>query len=151
MLTADFKYLFDIFQSIGDEIWTVWGFHTTVFLAVAGYLISRRNNLDFHLKVIATIGYAMFTALIIGVLRHLYGEQAMAVKDITAIANKASDFHAHGYIYNEMTGVGSGEKLFWSIVICLSFSALMLVLIWTDGLESLRRFTGRRKETDEGG
>ena len=79
----NFENMLPIAHSIVERVWIIWGFHTTVVVAVFGWLITQRTK-DFprYLKRFSTIGYSIFFLVVIITFVKTYLDIQYVVNDL---------------------------------------------------------------------
>ena len=132
----DFENLLPIAHSIVERVWILWGFHTTVVVAVLGWLITKRNEtFDRYLKILSTIGYSIFYVVVMTTFIKTYLDIQYIVNDLL-LAKGTRSFVANGYIEKLLTFNFWGRILL-PFSVCSIFLIFILVLIWNDKIWNL--------------
>lgn len=135
----DFKDLVNLSHALSGDIFLIWGVHTTVVIALIGWLLTKRKSFTFIHKLLATIGYSIVVLIVIGALHNVYDQLSMLSIDITnAVTDKMLPFAKDGYQFNMINKEGKMNytnlcaSLWRSIPIAVFFYIFMLFLIWND-------------------
>ena len=128
------KELLPLVFQMGGRIWLIWGFHTTVAVAVIGWLITKRSaTFDCTLKLVSTIGYAIFFITVCWAFKKAYKDLSLIIKDLEEfISAEKPRISNEGYIKKELLEMNYCRSLIRPIVVCSLFFGFILFLIWCD-------------------
>ena len=137
----DFKDLIAFRHTLSGDIYLIWGVHTTVIIALVGWLLNKQKNFQTAHKVLATLGYSLVAIIVVVALIHVYNQLQMLSVDIACVvADKAHTFANGGYLESiidttsKMNYTSLKCSLWRSIPIVVFFYVLMLFAIWSDWL-----------------
>lgn len=127
----NFENLFPIAHNIVERVWIIWGFHTTVVLAVFGWLITQRTK-DFprYLKILSTIGYSIFFLVVTITFVKTYLDIQYVVNDLLYFKGSVN-YTQDGYI-NKLLTFNFWYRVLIPISVCSTFFMFVLILIWND-------------------
>lgn len=127
----NFENMLPVAHSIVERVWVIWGFHTTVVVAVFGWLISKRNK-DFpnYLKKLGTTGYSIFYLVVTITFLKTYLDIKYVVKDLLYFRGTL-EYAQDGYIAKLLT-FNFWERVSIPLSVCTIFLVIVLILIWND-------------------
>ena len=76
------KEILDVIFFLGDSVWKNWGFIITVNIAVIGWLLQRHGLYSLSEKIIATLGYTVFSFMMLGGMINAYGKLDVAANEL---------------------------------------------------------------------
>lgn len=129
-LTNDFKYLFSILLDANSAVALTWTAHTTIMIAMIGWILSKKE--DFHklIKVFGAVAYSVVLAVFIIVIQVQYRQLWRMTEDIKSLVGKQiAALPSCGYV-NCMLKV---DWQFWenfSYFIFATSWATILFLLW---------------------
>ena len=130
ILTDDFKYLFDILMKIKSDYYLCWAVHTTICLAVIGWIIAQKTDFTKSTKIFASIGYTFFLALMIYTFNGIYRHWERAIIDIKEISSKVIEsLPTKGFIINFLD-IDFIEARIITYIICICCYIIVLFIIF---------------------
>lgn len=123
-----------VFQ-MGDRIWLLWGLHTTVAVAVVGWLIAQRNRtFERPLKIVSTVGYTLFFIAICVTFVKGYRDLHLILTDLRNLTPilKLCKIH-EGYI-GYLLKIKYPKSIKVPLIVCSGFYVFILYLIWSNWL-----------------
>ncbi len=148
------KDLLPFYSQMVDSIWLLWVIHTTVAVAVVGWLISQRKTpFGKQLKVISSIGYSIFYFIICFSFYRAYNDLRLLHIDLKYLSDvKAESYPEKGYIATKLLDVDSMyyfNHTVFSIFACGLFYGFILYLIWSKWLWVVPKTTEMAKNTSD--
>lgn len=116
---------------LGERTNTYWAIHTTVFLAMIGWMVSQRGKVfEFDLKIFVTAGVSVFYIVIGLSIINAYEHVRLMITDLTNLTEISRLPNINkGYIgYLKKTNYNRSKIR--SAFICVVFYLILLGLIW---------------------
>ena len=132
MLSNDFKYMFDVLMKIRNDLKMCWSIHTTVNLALIGWIVSKHGDVvSMPTKYGAAAGYSAFFLVIIYTFWLNYRDHERVVKDIKAIlsSEEIKSIPQKGFIHNSLN-FHYIKSQFISYTICFGSYLIIICLIF---------------------
>jgi len=134
-----FNDLLPLFSTMVDRTWAIWGLHTTVAIAVIGWIISQKTkNFDMPVKAVATIGYSVFAISILSSFYYAYKDMDWLVRDLEGLKGTFG-FVESGYLQKKLLDFNFIDSFMKPLVTVLAFYSLIIFLIWNDRVWQLLR------------
>ena len=135
-----FNDLLPLAMQIGSNIWLLWGFHTTVAVAVIGWIVAKRPVVfRKQLKIFTSAAYGTFFVVICTTFLKAYRDWFRILTDLKASARSLNlELHPDGYI-NYILNRDYYESIMVPILVCGVFFLIVIFLIWSDWIWRLLR------------
>lgn len=117
-----------IIIALGGDIWLLWGFESTVNIALIGWLLEKAGSLSRNQKGIASVGYSIFCVVLVVSFMNGYSKLQLAVRDLAFAATSGSmapDGLVQGYIDTPYRW-----HLAFALVATAIWFAFMMYVIW---------------------
>jgi hypothetical protein len=130
-----FENLLPVAMQLGNDIWLLWGFHTTVAVAVIGWIIAKRPVvLSPQIKIVTSIAYGTFFVVICISFLKAYRDWFRILTDLKESSQSLSlKLHPDGYI-QYILNRNFYESIMVPILVCIVFFLIVIFLIWSDGI-----------------